>query len=119
MTRSDKDLYRVLYPAGWCIVPTMETLHHQLWSEIVRETLHLDSLGRLLVQLIIMFQVEGGQRKQDCSNKEDFGCSERKEVCVKNHPVILRNKSLFYMKKNFIFEQSGCIPYGYPIHFYI
>ena len=57
VTTSDKDLYHVLYPQGWCIVPTMETIHHQLWLGAVKEILHLDSLGRILVQLIIIFQV--------------------------------------------------------------
>ena len=57
VTTSDKYFYHVLYPPGWCIVPTMETKHHQLWSGTVQEILHLDSLGRILVQLIIIFQV--------------------------------------------------------------
>ena len=35
----------------------METKHHQLWTGTVQEILHLDSLGRILVQLIIIFQV--------------------------------------------------------------
>ena len=51
------DIYTRLYPPGWCLVPAMETHHYQLCSKVT-ETLHLDSIGRLLIQLIVMFQVK-------------------------------------------------------------
>ena len=103
MSTSEADLYHVLYPAGWCIVPSMEVTHHQLWSEIVRETVHLDSLGRLLVQLIVMFQVDGVQRNKDCNNREDLGYREREEVCfvISTQLKFLKNDTFIVMIQSY------------------
>jgi len=110
VTTSDKYLYHVLYPPGWCIVPTMETIHHQLWSGAVKEILYLDSLGRILLQLIIIFQVDGYERNKDCSNKEDVGYRERVEI--ESFQSFWATKALSYCKKMFGEQKSYRSKFG-------
>jgi len=89
MHRLGEDIYKLLYPPGWCIIPTMEKQHHQLCSK-VKETFHLDGVGRLLTQLIVMFQTEPSAGKM-----EDV---EKMQICWVT-------TSLIYCRK--YFERSG------------
>ena len=48
--------YEALYPQGWCVVPDKEEIHRDSWKKVA-ENISLDTIGRILVQLIVMFQV--------------------------------------------------------------
>lgn len=49
--------YDAVYPKGWCVVADKEDLHKESWRKVV-ENISLDAIGRILVQLLVMFQVK-------------------------------------------------------------
>ena len=49
--------YEAVYPKGWCVVPDKEDSHRESWKKVA-ENISLDTIGRILVQLIVMFQVK-------------------------------------------------------------
>ena len=56
MERCGSSCYDLFYPRGWCIVSEKEKTHKEYW-DLVSRNLVMDSIGRILVQLLLMFQV--------------------------------------------------------------